>query len=89
MNTQCCAIGLKTMLSFFMSVYEQEFHSFTISLCICRFTYDPSVQVPPKEYPKAEVAGTNRYKYFRRPIIPFLPQMPPNVVLAPTRYTTF
>lgn len=50
-----------------------------------RFNYDPSVSVPPRHYPDAEVDGRNRYQFFRRPIIPFLPQMPPNVVLAPTR----
>ena len=51
----------------------------------CRFNYDPAVAVPQKYYQEPEVAGRNRYRYFRRPIIPFLPQMPPNVVLAPTR----
>lgn len=50
-----------------------------------RFNYDPTVQIPPKKFEPAHVDGVNRYKYFRRPIIPFLPQMPPNVVLAPAR----
>ena len=50
-----------------------------------RFNYDPAVQVPARHYGVAQVDGKNRYKYFRRPIIPFLPQMPPNVVLARTR----
>jgi hypothetical protein len=44
------------------------------------------VAVPSKHYPETDVDGRNRYRYFRRPIIPFLPQLPPNVVLAPTRY---
>lgn len=42
--------------------------------------------MPQKTYEKPEAGGRNRYKYFRRPIIPFLPQMPPNVLLAPTRF---
>lgn len=50
----------------------------------CRFNYDPAVRVPARQYEVAQVDGKNRYKYFRRPIIPFLPQMPPNVVLART-----
>jgi ABC-type glycerol-3-phosphate transport system permease component len=54
---------------------------FTLS----RFNYVPNVQIPPKKFEPALVDGMNRYKYFRRPIIPFLPQMPPNVVLAPAR----
>ena len=48
-----------------------------------RFNYDPTVQVPPKFYPETDAEGKDRYKFFRRPIIPFLPQMPPSVVLAP------
>lgn len=59
----------------------------TIGSSPSRFNYDPTVHVPPKHYERAEVDGRNRYKYFRRPIIPFLPQMPPNVVLAHTRYS--
>ncbi|XP_078575552.1 cilia- and flagella-associated protein 91-like isoform X2 [Branchiostoma floridae x Branchiostoma japonicum] len=46
------------------------------------FNYDPSVQIPAVSYPDAEVAGRNRYQYFRRPIIPFLQQVPPDVLLA-------
>ncbi|XP_041373414.1 cilia- and flagella-associated protein 91-like [Gigantopelta aegis] len=46
------------------------------------FNYDPSVQVPPKHFPNAEVTGRNRYKYARRPMIPFLQQVPPEVLLA-------
>lgn len=48
-----------------------------------KFNYDPTVQVPPKFYPETDAEGKDRYKFFRRPIIPFLPQMPPSVVLAP------
>ena len=50
-----------------------------------RFNYAPSVTVPAQHYADADVEGRNRYKFFRRPIIPFLPQLPPSVVLAPTR----
>ena len=51
---------------------------------LSRFNYAPGLQVPEKTYENPEAGGQNRYKYFRRPIIPFLPQMPPNVLLAPT-----
>lgn len=50
------------------------------------FNYDPSVQVPPKEYSTAFVRGSDRYKFFRRPIIPFLQQIPPEVLLATARH---
>lgn len=46
-----------------------------------KFNYDPSIKVPLKMYEKADVSGKDRYKFFRRPIIPFLQQVPPNVVL--------
>nr|XP_039249050.1 cilia- and flagella-associated protein 91-like [Styela clava]XP_039249051.1 cilia- and flagella-associated protein 91-like [Styela clava] len=48
------------------------------------FNYDPTVTVPPKTFPNAEVSGRNRYRYFRRPIIPFLQQVPPEILLQPT-----
>ncbi len=51
-----------------------------------RFNYDPDVKVPPKQFEDPKTNSTNQYKYFKRPIIPFLPQMPPNVILAPTKY---
>ena len=69
--------------SFFIYYYGSLSLSLSLSL---RFNYDPLVTLPPKHYSEPEVDGKNRYRYFRRPIIPFLPQMPPNVVLAPTRY---
>ncbi|XP_064407633.1 cilia- and flagella-associated protein 91-like [Halichondria panicea] len=50
-----------------------------------KFNYDPDVKVPPKQFEDPKTNSTNQYKYFKRPIIPFLPQMPPNVILAPTR----
>jgi len=50
-----------------------------------RFNYDPTVQVPPKEYAHVPVSGKDRYKYFRRPIIPFLQQVPPDVLLQSSR----
>lgn len=49
------------------------------------FNYDPNVTVPPKHYANAEVGGRNRYKFFKRPIIPFLQQIPPEVMLATAR----
>ena len=49
------------------------------------FNYDPNVTVPPKHFSDAEVGGRNRYKFFRRPIIPFLQQIPPEVMLATAR----
>jgi len=48
------------------------------------FNYDPSVQIPAKTFDNPKVSGQNRYKYFRRPIIPFLQQVPPEVLLQPT-----
>jgi len=33
------------------------------------------------------ISGTNRYKYFRRPIIPFMNAQPPEVLFAPTAQT--
>ncbi|CAH1796119.1 unnamed protein product [Owenia fusiformis] len=49
------------------------------------FNYDPSVAVPPKTYENAKVSGTNRYRYFRRPIIPFMQTVRPEVLLAANR----
>lgn len=49
------------------------------------FNYDPTVQVPPKQYEKVHVSGQDRYKYFRRPIIPFLQQVPPDVLLQSSK----
>ncbi|XP_002131776.2 cilia- and flagella-associated protein 91-like [Ciona intestinalis] len=48
------------------------------------FNYDPSVMIPAVKHEDAKVSGQNRYKYFRRPIIPFLQQVPPEVLLQPT-----
>ncbi|KAL8577811.1 hypothetical protein ACOMHN_054561 [Nucella lapillus] len=50
------------------------------------FNYDPSVSLPPVTFENAEIAGRNRYRYFRRPIIPFLQQVPPEVLLATSRH---
>ena len=44
------------------------------------------MQVPPTEYSTAFVRGSDRYKFFRRPIIPFLQQIPPEVLLATARH---
>jgi len=46
-----------------------------------KFNYDPSVQVPSKTFEQTDVSGSDRYRFFRRPIIPFLQQVPPEVVL--------
>lgn len=46
-----------------------------------KFNYDPSVTIPPKFNPATDVSGKDRYKFFRRPIIPFLQQVPPEVLL--------
>ena len=56
--------------------------------CVSFFTdstMTPEVQVPPKTFDDAQVAGKNRYKFFKRPIIPFLQQIPPEVMLATAR----
>ncbi|EDO40940.1 predicted protein [Nematostella vectensis] len=50
------------------------------------FNYDPNVSVPPKVHPYTDVGGQDRYKFFRRPIIPFLQQVPPDVLLQTARY---
>ncbi|XP_067029644.1 cilia- and flagella-associated protein 91-like [Acropora muricata] len=50
-----------------------------------KFNYDPTVQVPPKEHPHVPVSGKDRYKFFRRPIIPFLQQVPPDVLLQSSK----
>ncbi|XP_046852918.1 cilia- and flagella-associated protein 91-like [Xenia sp. Carnegie-2017] len=49
-----------------------------------KFNYDPSVQVPPKNYPVTDVGGADRYKFFRRPIIPFLQPVPADAILQTT-----
>ncbi|KAI0230091.1 Cilia- and flagella-associated protein 91 [Lamellibrachia satsuma] len=48
-------------------------------------TYDPAVKVPPKDYGDQNVSGPNWYKFFTRPIIPYMQQVPPDVVLASGR----
>eukprot|EP00057_Strongylocentrotus_purpuratus_P024224 XP_011678698.1 PREDICTED: protein MAATS1 [Strongylocentrotus purpuratus] len=45
------------------------------------FNYAPDLKVPTVHHPEAQVGGQNRYKYFRRPIIPFLQQVPPEFVM--------
>ncbi|XP_074652837.1 cilia- and flagella-associated protein 91-like [Tubulanus polymorphus] len=49
------------------------------------FNYDPTIQIPQQHMADPKVLGINRYKYFRRPIIPFLQQVPPEVLLATAR----
>lgn len=43
--------------------------------------YRASVRANPVNL-NAEVAGSTRYKYFRRPVVPFMEAVPPEVVLA-------
>uniref|UniRef100_A0A1I8I6R3 Cilia- and flagella-associated protein 91 n=1 Tax=Macrostomum lignano TaxID=282301 RepID=A0A1I8I6R3_9PLAT len=50
-----------------------------------KFNYDPSVEIPARHYQDAHVTGKNRALFFRRPIIPFMQGVPPDVVLATTR----
>lgn len=52
------------------------------------FNYDPSAQVPRQDltdFHNADVIGRNRFLYAKRPIIPFLQQVPPEVLLATAR----
>nr|XP_006975858.2 cilia- and flagella-associated protein 91 isoform X1 [Peromyscus maniculatus bairdii] len=50
---------------------------------------DASFQMPKEEYKDPEVSGRNRYKFFDRPFLPFLQQMPLNVVLATSKLEPF
>ena len=45
-----------------------------------RFGNTPQVHIPEVEHPVAYQRGTNRFRYFQRPIIPFLQQVPPDVI---------
>nr|XP_054760069.1 cilia- and flagella-associated protein 91-like isoform X1 [Lytechinus pictus] len=45
------------------------------------FNYAPDLKIPAVHHANADVGGQNRYKYFRRPIIPFLQQVPPEFVM--------
>jgi len=47
-----------------------------------QYKFDPQVRIPKMEAGTADVGGKDRALYFRRPIIPFLQQMPPEVLLA-------
>lgn len=47
-----------------------------------QYKFDPNVCLPKIEAGTADVGGKDRALYFRRPIIPFLQQMPPEVLLA-------
>lgn len=44
-------------------------------------TGDGNIQIPPAQYEQTNVEGHDRYKFARRPIIPFLNTIPPYVVL--------
>ncbi|XP_076799029.1 cilia- and flagella-associated protein 91 isoform X2 [Arvicanthis niloticus] len=50
---------------------------------------DTSFQMPKEKYEDPDVSGKNRYKFFDRPFLPFLQQMPLNVVLASTKMGSF
>lgn len=55
--------------------------SLCMCVCVCRFNYDPSVRVPEQHFLPSNARSTDRYKYFFRPVIPFMAQVPPNVIL--------
>ncbi|XP_052014923.1 cilia- and flagella-associated protein 91 [Apodemus sylvaticus] len=46
-------------------------------------------QMPKEKCEDPDVSGKNRYKFFDRPFLPFLQQMPLNVVLSPAKVGTF
>ncbi|XP_042190220.1 cilia- and flagella-associated protein 91 [Callorhinchus milii] len=48
-------------------------------------THNSSVEVPQKIREDPEVNGRNRYKYFTRPIIPFVQHLPTEVILEMSR----
>ncbi|XP_029424098.1 cilia- and flagella-associated protein 91 isoform X2 [Nannospalax galili] len=50
---------------------------------------DASFQMPKEVYEDPEVSGRNRYKFFDRPFLPFLQQMPLNVVLTTAKMEPF
>ncbi|XP_075818535.1 cilia- and flagella-associated protein 91 [Microtus pennsylvanicus] len=65
---------------------QEARHKEVLRLCA---TVDASFQMPKEEYEDADVSGRNRYKFFDRPFLPFLQQMPLNVVLAPVKIEPF
>ena len=92
-NAVCVLKSLKfeIVFSFNYSIRDQKYSLgpstnilLTVRILFFRFNYDPSVQIPAKTFDNPKVSGQNRYKYFRRPIIPFLQQVPPEVLLQPT-----
>nr|XP_020032114.1 protein MAATS1 [Castor canadensis] len=48
-----------------------------------------SFQMPKEVYEDPEVTGRNRYKYFDRPFLPFVQQVPLNVVFAETKIAPY
>ena len=48
-------------------------------------TGDKTITIPPSFYERTDVDGQDRYKFARRPIIPFLNIIPPYVVLDTLR----
>lgn len=65
---------------------QEARHKEALRLCA---TVDASFQMPKEEYEDPDVSGRNRYKFFDRPLLPFLQQMPLNVVLAATKIEPF
>ncbi|XP_071806204.1 cilia- and flagella-associated protein 91-like isoform X2 [Asterias amurensis] len=53
------------------------------------FNYAPDMKIPPTQPVQYAVGGQDRYKFFRRPIIPFLQQVPPEVVLHTSKLDPF
>ncbi|XP_067849117.1 cilia- and flagella-associated protein 91 [Heptranchias perlo] len=50
--------------------------------------YDASIKMQLQVQQDPEVSGRNRYKYFTRPIIPFVQQLPVNVILEMSKNDT-
>lgn len=47
-----------------------------------RQTYDPNFMLPKRVFAKDSIEGSTRYRYFRRPIIPYITSVAPEVILA-------
>ncbi|XP_031219715.1 cilia- and flagella-associated protein 91 [Mastomys coucha] len=54
-----------------------------------RAAMDASFQMPKEKYKDPDVSGKNRYRFFDRPFLPFLQQVPLNIVLSPAKVEQF
>ncbi len=52
---------------------------------LLRMTGDDHIQIPGKDVEPVYIDGKERYKFARRPVIPFLQSIPPYVILDTTR----